>query len=162
MPSQPHIPTYIPFDQAARHYGLPKKVLTQKIRAGKIQAVQLPSGDLLVAAENNGQDYQTKEEIIAQKFAHLKGQTINAYQAQQKYGIYSGTFIRWARAGYIKIIHEEERLLEMDAADVAYCVYVYEQKKEAYGGRVSGVRIFDEDGNPYQVKYPDLAAQRRK
>ena len=162
MPSQPHIPTYIPLDQAARHYGLPKKVLTQEIQAGKIQAVQLPSGDLLVAAENNGQDYQTKEEIIAQKFTHLKGQTINAYQAQQDYGIHPSTFIRWARAGYIEIIREKERLIEMDAADVAYCAYVYEQKKEEYGGKTSGVRIFDKNGNPYQVKYPDLAAQRRK
>ena len=38
MPSPAHIPTYIPFDQAVQHYGLPKKVLTQEIRAGKIQA----------------------------------------------------------------------------------------------------------------------------
>jgi predicted site-specific integrase-resolvase len=162
MPSPTHIPTYIPLDQAARHYGLSKKVLTQEIQAGKIQAVQLPSGDLLVAAENNGRDYQTKEEIIAQKFAHLKGHTLNAYQAQQEYNIRHQSFLRWARAGCIEIIHEEERLIEMDAADVAYCAYVYEQKKKAHGGRISGVRIFDEDGNPYQVKYPDLAAQRRK
>ncbi|MBN1995731.1 MAG: hypothetical protein JW953_23795, partial [Anaerolineae bacterium] len=62
MPSPSHIPTYLPLEQAARHYGLPQKVLTQQIQAGKIQAVQLPSGDLLVAAENNGQDYQTKDE----------------------------------------------------------------------------------------------------
>ena len=160
MPLQNNIPTYIPLDQAAKRHGVSKKVLTQQIRAGKIQAVQLPSGDLLVAAENNG--HQTKEEIITHKFAHLRGQTINTYQAQQEHGIRHQNFLRWARAGYIKIIHEEERLLEMDAADVAYCAYVYEQKKEVYGGRISGVRIFDEDGNPYQVKYPDLAAQRRR
>jgi hypothetical protein len=92
MPSQPHIPTYLPLDQAAQHYGLFKKVLTQEIQAGKIQAVQLPSGDLLVAAENNGQDYQTKEEIIAEKFVSLKGHKINIYQAQQKYGIHPQYF----------------------------------------------------------------------
>jgi predicted site-specific integrase-resolvase len=137
-------------------------VLTQQIRVGKIQAVQLPSGDLLVAAESNGQDYQTKEEIIDDKFTHLRGQTINAYQAQQEYGIHPSTFIRWARAGYIKIIREEERLIEMDAADIAYCVYIYKQKKKEYGGRISGVKIFDKEGNPYQVKYPDLAASRRR
>jgi predicted site-specific integrase-resolvase len=162
MPSQAHIPTYIPLEQAARHYGLSKKVLTQEIRAGKIQAVQLPSGDLLVAAENNGQNYQTKEEIIAHKFAHLRKQTINAYQAQQKYDIPHQNFINWARAGHIEIVDEKERLLELNEADVAYCAYVYRQKKESYGGKTSGVRIFDKDGNPYQVKYPDLAAQRRK
>ena len=88
MPSQAHIPTYIPLDQAARHYGLSKKVLTQEIQAGKIQAVQLPSGDLLVAAENNGRDYQTKEEIIAQKFAHLRRKSITPYAAQKRYNIH--------------------------------------------------------------------------
>jgi len=31
MPSQPHIPTYIPFDQAVRHYSVSKKVLIQEI-----------------------------------------------------------------------------------------------------------------------------------
>ncbi len=92
MSSQPHIPTYIPFDQAARHYGLSQKVLTQAIQAGKIEAVQLPSGDLLVAAENNGKDYQTKEEIIARKFAHLKGQT----RAHKRLG--GGVFLSSSRA----------------------------------------------------------------
>jgi predicted site-specific integrase-resolvase len=162
MPSQANIPTYIPFDQAARHYGLSKKVLTQEIQAGKIRAVQLPSGDLLVAAENNGRDYQTKKEIIAQKFAHLRGEGISAYAASKKYGIHHQNFINWARSGYIKIKEEKIRLLKMDEADVAYCAYVFKQKKEEYGGRIAGAKIFDEEGNPYQVKYPDLAAQRRK
>ncbi|MBN1991417.1 MAG: hypothetical protein JW953_01845 [Anaerolineae bacterium] len=36
MPSPSHIPTYLPLDQAAQHYGLPQKVLTQQIQAGKI------------------------------------------------------------------------------------------------------------------------------
>ncbi|MBN1993827.1 MAG: hypothetical protein JW953_14095 [Anaerolineae bacterium] len=115
-----------------------------------------------MAAENNGQDYQTKDEIIARHFAHLKGQIINPYTAEKKYGIHRNNFIRWARAGYIKIIHEEERLLELNAADVAYCAYVYEKKKLENEGRIAGAKIFDEDGNPCQVKYPDLAAQRRK
>lgn len=50
----------------------------------------------------------------------------------------------------------------MDAADVAYCAYVYGQKKAEYGGRVAGVKLFDEEGNPYEVKYPDLSARRRE
>ncbi len=50
----------------------------------------------------------------------------------------------------------------MDASDVAYCAYVYKQKKVEYGGNVAGVRIFDKNGNPYQLKYPDLSAKRRK
>ena len=42
VPPQNNIPTYIPLDQAARQYGLSKKVLTQQIQAGKIQAVARP------------------------------------------------------------------------------------------------------------------------
>lgn len=161
MPSQANIPTYLPLDQAARHYGLSKKVLTQQIQAGKIQAVRLPSGDLLVAAENNGQNYQTKEEIIADKFTNLQGVVITPYAAEKKYGIHRSNFIRWARAGYIEIIQEAERLVELDAADVAYCAYVYEQKKIEYEGSLAGVTIFDEYGNPYKLKYKEVAEQMR-
>ena len=161
MSPQNNIPTYIPLDQAARQYGLSKKVLTQQIRVGKIQAVQLPSGDLLVAAENNDQDYQTKDEIIARKFASLRGQGISASAASKKYGIHHQNFINWARSGYIRILKEKPRLLEMDEADVAYCAFVYENKRLENKGRIAGAKIFDDDGNPYQVKYPDLAAQRR-
>jgi hypothetical protein len=50
----------------------------------------------------------------------------------------------------------------MDEAGVAYCAYVYHQKKEEYGGKVAGVKLFDKNGNPYQVKYPDLSAKRRE
>ena len=118
-----------------------------------------------MAADNtNGQDYQTKDEIIAAHFAHLRGQKINAYQAQQKYDISHLTFIKWARTGYIHFRKDEEGprpQILMDEADVAYCAYVYRQKEAEYGN-AAGIRIFDKDGNPYQLKYPDLAAQRRK
>ncbi|MCL4298408.1 MAG: hypothetical protein KJ077_21915 [Anaerolineae bacterium] len=155
------VPVYLPLAEAAKKYGLPETVLTQQIQAGKIEAVQLPTGELLVAAERNGHDLKTKEEIIAEEFAHLRGQTINGYTAQKRYGIRYQNFIKWARTGYIKILHEENRLIEMDAADVAYCAKIFAEKYREYGGRISGVRIFDEDGNPYQVKYPDLSAKRR-
>ena len=151
----PRIPTYLPFDQAARRYGLSPNLLTQQIQAGKIAAVKLPSGELLVAADNtNGQDYQTKDEIIAAHFAHLRGQKINAYQAQQKYDISHLTFIKWARTGYIHFRKDEEGprpQILMDEADVAYCAYVYRQKEAEYGN-AAGIRIFDKDGNPYQLK----------
>ena len=40
-----------------------------------------------MAAENNGKDYQTKEEIIAHKFASLRGETITPYAAQKSHNI---------------------------------------------------------------------------
>jgi hypothetical protein len=157
-----NIPTYLPLPKAARKYGLSEKVLTQLVQAGKIEAVRLPSGEVLVPADNGSKIPQTKDEIITEKFAHLRGRRISPYAAEKKYdGIHRSNFIRWARAGYIEILREENRLLEMDAADVAYCAYVYSQKKAEYGGNVAGVRIFDKEGNPYEVKYPDLSAKRR-
>ena len=161
--SELNVPTYLPFSDAAIRLRLSEKALTQLVKAGKIEAVQLPSGELLVAAENNGGKTQNKQKIISERFSHLRGQTINAYAAQKEYGIRYQNFIKWARAGYIEIIHEDEgRLVEMDAADVAYCAHMYHRKKAEYGGNIAGVRIFDDDGNPYQLKYPDLSAKRRE
>lgn len=63
--------------------------------------------------------------------------------------------------GYIRITQEAERLVELDAADVAYCTYVYEQKKDEYGGKLAGVTIFDKNGNPYKLRYKEVAEQLR-
>lgn len=155
--------TYLSLEEATHKYGVKKTVLTQLIEAGIIEARQMPTGELLVVADKNGdsQELQTKEEIIDAKFAHLRGQMISAYGAQKEYGVHHSNFINWARAGYIEIIRKGTRALRMNSADVAYCAYVYNQKKKEYGGRLAGVKIFDDDGNPYQVKYPDLSAKRR-
>lgn len=150
----------MPLSAAAKRMGLSEKALTQLVEAGKIQAVQTPSGELLVAADNG--QYQTKEEIITKHFAHLRGKPITPYDAQKKYDIHRSNFTRWAGAGYIKILQQSSRLVKLDAADTAYCAYIYHRKKEEYGGRISGAKIFDNNGNPYRVKYPDLSAQRRE
>lgn len=146
--------------------GLSEKALTQLAEAGTIAAIQTSSGELLVAADNNGTphqtEYKTKDEIIAEKFSHLRGQGISATAASRKYKIHHSNFINWARSGYIKILNEKKRLLEMDEADVAYCDYIYHQKRQEYGGNIAGVRIFDENGNPYQVKHPILSLARRQ
>jgi hypothetical protein len=77
------VPTYIPLPEAARKYRLSENRLTQLIRAGKIEAVQLPSGELLVSAEN-GQS-KTREMIINEKYPHLKGVPITITEAAKKY-----------------------------------------------------------------------------
>ncbi len=160
MPNQ----IYLPLKEAAKKHNVEEEVLTQLIAAGMIEAVE-EDGETLVAVDKNGntgKEPQTKAEIIAAKFAHLKGQSISAYGAQKEYGIHHSNFINWARANYIKILGEGKRSLKLDAADAAYCAYIYAQKKKEYGGRVAGVRIFDDTGNPYQVKYPDLSVKRRQ
>lgn len=160
MPSQ----TYIPLRKAAKQLKVEKKVLTQLIAAGMIEAKE-DEGEIFVAVgkpeNSNGTIPQTKEQVIAARFAHLRGQPISAYGAQKKYGIHRNNFLKWAKSGYIAILNENSRPIQMDSADVAYCAVIYHQKKEEYGGNVAGVTIFDSDGNPYQVKYPDLAAKRR-
>ena len=155
------VPTYLPLPEAARKYNISVNVLTRMIRDGRIDAAQLPSGELLVSDLDMMRGI-TKQEIIKTRFAHLRGKPISAYAASQEHGIPHQTFIRWARAGYIQILKEEDRLLDLDAADVAYCAYVYETKKLEYGGKISGAKIFDEQGNPYQVKYPELSVKRRQ
>ena len=156
--------TCLPLEEAARKYGVTKNVLTQLIADGIVQTRTTSTGELLVVADQNGnsQDPQTKEEIIADKFAHLRGQPISAYDAQKQYSIHRNNFMNWARSGYIEILNEKSRPIQLDKADVAYCAYIYKKKKNDYGGNLAGATIFDEDGNPYQVKYPDLAAKRRE
>src|SRR5512136_2973136 len=156
------IPTYLPLAEAARRHGLSAKVLTQLIQAGKIGAVQLSSGEVLVAADNNnGHGYKTKAEIIAANFAHLRGQPISASEASRKYStdevsISQRSFSRWAEAGYIKVLDRGYRL-QLDEADVAYCAKIYTEKYRKYGGQMQGVQVFDEEGNPYQLKYQEVA-----
>lgn len=161
-------PTYLSIEEATHKYGVEKKVLTQLIEAGMIETRETPSGEMLVVADKNGNGHkpQTKEEIIAAKFAHLCEQTISASEASRKYGKIHGIPIayqslsRWVKAGVIQAEFDGYRL-QMCEADVAYCAEVYAQKYREYSGRMSGVRIFDEDGNPYQLKYPEVAEQLR-
>lgn len=69
MPNLAHLS----LEEAARRYGLKERVLTQLIEDGMLQTRTTSSGELVVVADQNGnsQDPQTKEEIIAAKFAHL-------------------------------------------------------------------------------------------
>ncbi len=162
-------PIYLPLKEAAKKHDVEEKVLTQLIAAGMIEAVER-NGETVVAVDKNGNDdneSQTKDEIIAAKFAHLKGQPISASEASRKYSKIHGvpisnqSFSRWAtKLGYIIVLERGYRL-QMDEAEVAYCAEVYAQKYREYDGRMSGVRIFDKDGNPYQLKYPEVAEQLR-
>ena len=151
--SEMQIPTYIPLKQAARKYKLSIEALTQLIQNGRIEAAKLPSGEIVVSETS----YQTKEQIIENKFKHLKEEKIGAYAASKKYNVAHQTLIRWSNSGYIA----RDKHKKLNEADVAYCVFIYNEKKKEYGKRIAGAKIFDEDGNPYQVKFPDLSLRRR-
>jgi hypothetical protein len=153
------IPTYLPLPDAARRYGLSEEALMQLVGNGNIQAVQLPTGEVLVAAESNGSPPKTKEQIITEEFAHLRGQWITVTEAVQKYNLHPRTISEWVRKGYVVPLKYEGRgsRMELDAAEVAYCAKIYSEQ----GGK-RGVRLFDEYGNPYQLKRPQLAEYRRR
>jgi hypothetical protein len=161
-------PTYLSLEEAIHKYGVKEKVLIQLIADGMVQTRTTSSGELLVVVDKNGDSHepQTKEEIIAKKYAHLKDEKISASEASRKYSkIYGITishpnFSRWAKAGFIQVIKRGYRL-QMNEADVAYCAEIYVRKHKEYSGQMIGVRIFDKNGNPYRVKYPEVAEQMR-
>lgn len=138
------LPRYIPLSEAAERYGVSEEVLKRAIESGTIRAVQLDQE--VAVAEGD------VEKIVIRKsdFEHLRGKPISITEAAEKYGIPHGTFSRWVKAGHISVIKRIGRKVLLDEADVAYRAEIY---KRMGGGR--GRRIFDADGKPYKIKYPE-------
>ena len=95
----------------------------------------------------------------------MRGQAIKVSDAIRNYStaevsISQKNFSNWAKAGYIKVLGRGYRLL-LDEADVAYCAKIYTEKYHKYGGQMAGVHVFDNEGNPYQLKYREVAEQMR-
>ena len=160
--------TYLSLEEAARRYGVKEKVLTQLIADGMLQTRTTSSGELVVVADQNGnsQEPQTKEEIIAAKFDHLRRHPISASEASRKYSkkyrvpMSHALFSRWANLGYISILERGYRL-QLVEAETPYCAEVFAQKYQEYDGQMRGVSVFDENGEPYQLKYPEIAERKR-
>jgi hypothetical protein len=149
------IPTFIPLADAARKYNISENVLTSLIQDGRIDAAQLPSGELLVSDESlNG---KTKEQIIQEEFAHLIGRPITISEAAEKYGLAGTTLRESVNREYIQIIGTGYPM-KVNEAEVAYCAVVYRDRAKSG----FSTRIFDESGEPYQLKHPDLAEYRRR
>jgi predicted site-specific integrase-resolvase len=150
--------SYIPLEQAVRKYGVSKNVLRQKAESGKLEVIETVNGDLLVADNNIDPSLNIKRK----DFEHLRGRKISMSEASRMYNVPQVNFSRWTKSGFITILgHGKKRSVLLDEADVAYCAAVYKAKHEFYGGRLSGVSVFDKDGNPYQVKYREIAATMR-
>jgi hypothetical protein len=155
------VPTFIPLADAARKYNISENVLTRLIRDGRIEAAQLPSGELLVSDESlNG---KTKEQIIKEKFQYLQGIGITISQAATKYDVPRSTLEAWvSRYGYIGIVDGHSYPKTINEAEVAYCAEEYHTRK-AKGISSGGVPLLDEHGLPiYELKHPELAEYRRR
>jgi hypothetical protein len=154
------VPTYLPLPEAARKYDISENLLTQLIQAGKIEAVRLSSGELLVSDNNDPQKIKTKEQIIAEKFGKLRERPITVSEASQKYRVPGSTIREWIPLEYVHIINSGGYPMKLDEAEVAYCAEIYHERKAA--GIRSGAPLLDEDGLPYELKHPELSAYRRR
>ncbi len=162
MPNQ----TYLPLKEAAKKHNVEEKVLIQLIAAGMIEAIE-KDGETLVAVDkngngNHGKGPQTKDEIIAAKFAHLGNQSITLTEAAKKYDIPRGTLQTWVyRNRYITPSHPDNYPVLFNEAEIAYCADIYHERKQA-GTGFHGAPLLDEDGLPYELKHPDLAQYRHR
>ena len=145
---------YVPLKVAAKKHNVKENVLTRLIAAGMIETRE-EAGETLVAVDKNGNGSkaQTKEEIIAAKFAELQGLPISASEASRKYSEIYGVqlsqvqFSRWAKSGIIEVLDRGYKI-ELNEADVAYCACVFAQKYRQYNGQLRGVSPADGDYGP--------------
>ena len=140
------VPTYLPLSEAAHRYNLSEDVLTQLIQTGRIEAVQLPSGEVLVPEIEDPQKIKTKEQIIAEKFGDLLEHPITVSEAAKKYEVPGSTIREWITLDYIQVTNPGGYPMQLDEAEVAYCASIYHERKSA--GIRSGAPLLDDNGLP--------------
>jgi hypothetical protein len=123
--------------------------LQRLINNGILHAVRL--GGTVAVAES-----ELNQTITRDQFDHLRGQAITISETAQKYGLNNRTIRHWVARGYIKVL-DDDYGMHIDHADVAYCAAVY----QALGG-TPGKRLFDDNGQPYQLKRTDWATYQRE
>jgi hypothetical protein len=99
---------------------------------------------------------ELNQTIFREQFDHLRGRVITIPQAVEKYNLSDRTIRDWVGRGYITILKAGHGMT-IDEADVAYCAAVYQSQG---GGR--GKRIFNEHGQPYQLKHTEWADYQRE
>jgi hypothetical protein len=141
---------YIPLSQAAKRLGISPAALEGLIDSGNIKAARL-NGTIAVAEDE-------LDQIVAinrDQFEHLRGQAITIAQAAEKYSLGNRTIRAWITRGYITVLVPGYGAT-IDEADVAYCAAVY----QARGGE-RGKRLFDDQGQPYQLSRSEWATYQR-
>ena len=140
------LPTYIPISDAARKYGYKVAELRKMAESGKIDAVQLPDGDVVVS-ENTVKNTLRKEDLPEyRRYKHLAGVEIGITEAAGKYEIPQQTISRWVQRGFISRLGQDGRKVLIDEQDVAYCANIYEGRKG------QGKWLFNPNGTPYLLK----------
>ncbi len=145
------LPTFIPLAEAARKYGYDVAELQELAESGKIEAVQLPDGDVIVSEDSVKEKVRKEDLPEYQEHAHLAGTPIWLSEAERKYGIDNSTLYRWMKAGIITFMYKDGYRTYVDEADVAYCAEIHRK----YGKQ--GRKLFNPDGTPYRAKTGPLA-----
>jgi len=115
------IPTYIPIKDAAKKYGYTLADLKSLAQSGKIKAVKLPGGDMVVS-ENSVKEKLKKEDLPEyKKYKGLAKNPIWLSEAERKYAVSTPTLSRWVKAGYISRIGLDGNRVLLNEQDV--CVF---------------------------------------
>ena len=151
----PLVPTYIPIKDAAAKYGYALAELKRLAQSGKIKAVQLPGGDMVVSEnELEFPVIKNQDELKAYKdkhYAELAGEATWISEAARKYDVPNPSVTRWVQAGFIKKMGVDKNRLLISEQDVAFYADVHKK----FGGQ--GRRLFDENGLPQRPKTGPLA-----
>ena len=140
----------IPLPQAAKQMGMTVVALTHLITSGKLEAVQLPSGEIAV------RERAAKQVRLVQRDERLRGKPITAAKAVTKYKVPRTNIAAWTDRGYITVIRPGYGM-ELDESDVKLCAEIYRQHK-AMGTRAP---LFDANGQPYRLSQSIIASYRR-
>lgn len=137
------LPTYIPITDAARKYGYKLAELRKLAESGKIEAVRLPDGDVVVS-ETTVKNTLRKEDLPEYKrYKHMAEVGIGINEAAQKYSVPFSTLRGWVSKSYILKVGEDGQKVLLNEQDVAYCSAVYQKHGK------QGRWLFNPDGTPH-------------
>jgi len=121
--------TYVPLSQAAIQFGLAERALRRMVQDGMVRAIKLPGGEVAVSASDTAND-SIVERIT--KDRSLIGTPIRSMEAEKKYGVSAANLSHWTKAGYIRVLEREHKLLVLDEADVSFCAAVFKRAKQIH------------------------------
>lgn len=137
------------------------RLLTNLPPGNILQVKPLPSGEFTVAVVQEEEKPKTKQELIAEKYAHLVGRGITMSQAAIDYQIPKNTVRNWVyQSRYVRVVDEDCYPRLVDEAEVAVCADIYKERQKI---GLTGLPFFDDAGYVItERKREDLAEYRRR
>ncbi|MCG3209848.1 MAG: hypothetical protein FOGNACKC_03475 [Anaerolineae bacterium] len=127
-----------------------KKQLTNVSVGDKVRINS--NGDLHVTAP------ESKEQILNERYGHLRDKTLTLTEASKKYGVPRGTLNSWVnQSKYLQPTDNDSYPATYNESEIAYLAEIWEDRRKI-GSRAP---LLDDDGLPYEIKHPNLAEYRR-